>query len=265
MEKVKSFKFKDTELAIRKPTLEELKEAQRIQTRAFHDALNSGAVLRAKLDEILTKQGLWDEAKENRLKTLQAEISQLEVKLLKGGIKLSDAEAIAFEIIDKRDEIKRIFAVKLIYDAKTAEAISEDTRTDYLLSVCVVYDNKESTPYFKDLADYLNQQETPLAGEAYKQYLYLLNNTEENPETNSTEYKFLRKYGKVDSKLRLINKQGKLVDRNGKLINEDGRYISETGEFVDVNGNPVDENGDYKFDEQPFLDDDGKPIVVEAA
>lgn len=265
MEKVKSFKFKDLELAIRKPTLEELKEAQRIQTKAFHDALSSGAILRAKLDDVLSTQGLWDDAKEIKLRTLQAEISELEVRLLKGGIKLSDAEKIAFDIIDKRDEIKRIFAVKLIYDAKTAEAMSEDARTDYLLSVCVVYDNKENTPYFKDLADYLNQQDTPLAGEAYKQYLYLLNNSDENPEKDSTEYKFLKKYGKVDNKLRLINKDGHLVDRNGKLINEDGRYVSATGEFVDVNGNPVDVDGNYKFDEQPFLDDDGKPIVTEAA
>ncbi len=265
MDRTRSFTFGELKFMIRRPNLEELTEAQKIQTKAFHDALNSGAILRAKLDEVLRSQGLWSDEKEMKLKTLQAEIGDLEVRLLKGGIKLSEAEKIAFEIIDKRDEIKKIFGIQMLYDAKTAEAISEDARSDYLLSVCLVYDNKENTPYFKDLADYLNQQDSLLVAEAYKNYLYLLNDTEDNPQQNLTEYKFLKKYGKVDSKLRLINKDGHLIDKYGHLINEDGRYVNKDGELVDINGNPVDADGNYKFDEQPFLDDEGNPIQLQSS
>ncbi len=258
----REFKVGELELKIRKPNIDELREAQKVQTRAFHDALDNGAILRVKLDDVLESQGLWDKKKEMELKTLQAEIADLEVRLLKGGMKLSEGEKVAFEMIDKREKIKDIVSNKLIYDSRTAESMSEDARTDYLLSVCLVYNNKENTPYFKDLADYLNQQDGPVAIQAYREYLMLMNNSDENPEKNLTEYKFLRKYNKVDDKLRLINKDGHLVDREGRLINEDGRYVDKDGNLVDINGNPVDELGNYKFDTQPFLDEEGKPIEV---
>jgi hypothetical protein len=256
----REFKVGELSLKIRKPTLEEIREAQKIQTRTFKDAIDNGAILRAKLDEVLKTQGLWDDDKENEIKTLQVEISQLEVQLLKGGIKLSEAEKIAFEIIEKRDRIKEIFTIKMIYDTKTAESIADDAKTDYLISVCVVYNNKENSPYFKDLADYMNKQDSAVALEGYRQYLYLINGTEDNPEHSLTEYQFLKKYKKVDDKLRLINKDGHLVDRQGRLINEDGKFVKEDGSLVDINGNPVDENGNYKFDAQPFLDDEGNAI-----
>lgn len=258
----REFKVGELSLKIRKPTLEEIREALKIQTRAFADAIDNGAILRAKLDEVLKSQGLWDDDKENEIKTLQVEISQLEVQLLKGGIKLSDAEKIAFQIIEKRDRIKEIFTVKMIYDTKTAESIADDAKTDYLISVCVVYNNKESSPYFKDLADYMNKQDSSVALEGYRQYLYLINGTEDNPEQALTEYQFLKKYKKVDDKLRLINKDGHLVDKFGRLINEDGKFVDKDGNLVDINGNPVDENGNYKFDAQPFLDDEGNAVTV---
>ncbi len=260
----REFKVNDVDLKVRRPTLEEIREGQRIHTRAFHDALSSGAILRAKLDDILKEQGLWDDSKEIEIKTLQGEVSAMEVRLLKGGMKLSEAEKCAFDIIDKRDKIKEIFAIKLVYDSKTAEAIADDARNDYLLSVCLVYNTKEEKPYYKDLADYIVNQNSQIGIQAYREFLYLMNDTdgEDNPEQNLTEYKFLKKFKRVDDKLRLINKDGHLVDRTGRLIDESGRFINEKGEFVDINGNPVDKDGNYQFVEEPFLDDDGNPVVL---
>jgi len=255
------FTVKDVELKVRRPDLEEIREGNRIHTKAFKDALDSGAILSMKLDDVLKEQGLWDDSKELEIKTLQIELSELEVRLLKGGIKLSDAEKIAFDMIDKRDKIKEIFAVKLIYSSKTAESIADDARTDYLLSVCLVYNTKEAKPYFKDLADYLNNQNSPVSIQGYREFLYLMNDTDDNPEQTLTEYKFLKKYKRIDDKLRLINKDGHLVDRVGRLIDENGRFIDSTGKFVDLNGNPVDEHGNYNFVEAAFLDDDGNPLV----
>jgi hypothetical protein len=54
-----------------------------------------------------------------------------------------------------------------------------------------------------------------------------------------------------------------LVDSENRLINEEGRYIDEQGEYVDKNGVKVDKEGEYVIDSQPFLDDEGNPIVVE--
>lgn len=261
MSQDREFTVGDKNLKIRKPRLDELREAQKIYIKSFHDALKAGAILRAKLDDVLREQGLWDDKKEDDVKTLQSEIAQLEVSLLKGGsYKL--AEEAAFTLIDKRDELRKIFAIKYIYDTKTAEAIADDAKNDYLVSVCLVYNDKDFQPYFKNLEDYLNNQNDQVALEGYKQFLFLINDTEDNSEQELTEYKFLKKFKRIDDKLRLINKDGHLVDREGRLIDENGRYIAADGSFVDINGNPVDKDGNYNFGEAVYLDESGNPISI---
>ena len=49
----------------------------------------------------------------------------------------------------------------------------------------------------------------------------------------------------------------------GRLIDENGRFINEQGKFVDKDGNLVDDKGDYVVEFSPFLDDSGKPIILE--
>ena len=56
-----------------------------------------------------------------------------------------------------------------------------------------------------------------------------------------------------------------MVDLDGKLVNKDGRYIDTEGNLIDKDGNPVDEEGNLVVDFSPFLDDDGKPVVLEEA
>jgi hypothetical protein len=270
MKNTKEFTIKkgdeEVKLMVRKPRMDELREAQKVQTRAFRDAIESGAVLRVKLDEVLESQGLWDKAKDIEIKTLQKEIIDLEMKLRAGGLKVSVGKDLAFDIIKKRDRIKEIFAVKLLYDGKTAEAQADDAKTDYLLSVCLVYNDAGNKPYFKNLEEYLNNQNDLAAIEGYRNFLMLLNDhDEDNYEKNFVEYKFLKRFKMVDEKLRLINKDGQLVDRHGNLIDENGRFIKYDSEgnksFVDINGNPVNAEGEYDVKEEPFLDDDGNEIV----
>jgi hypothetical protein len=172
---------KEVELRTRKPRLDEIREGQKIHTKTFHDAIKAGAILRIRLDDVMKEQGLWNDEKEIEVRTLQREIADLEVKLLKGGIAYSQGEKIAFELIEKRDKIKESIAIRLAYDSKTAEAIAEDARNDYLVSVCTVYNSGDYRPFFKDLEDYLNSQNTLVAAEAYKNFLFLMNETEDNP------------------------------------------------------------------------------------
>ena len=73
----------------------------------------------------------------------------------------------------------------------------------------------------------------------------------------------MQKYKFVDEKLRLIDKRGRLVDSENRLIDDNGRFINEEGNFVDKNGNLVDQEGDYIVDAEPFLDEEGKPVVLE--
>jgi len=73
----------------------------------------------------------------------------------------------------------------------------------------------------------------------------------------------LKKYKFVDEQLRYVNKEGRLIDVDGRLVDDQGRYIDKSGNFVDKYGNKVDSEGEYVAEFEPFLDDDGKPVVVD--
>ena len=66
-----------------------------------------------------------------------------------------------------------------------------------------------------------------------------------------------------DIYIEYINKEGKTTDKDGKLVDSEGRYIDEEGNFIDKYGNRVDGEGEYVAEFEPFLDDEGNPVVVE--
>jgi hypothetical protein len=126
----------------------------------------------------------------------------------------------------------------------------------------VYSDNKEQ--YFKNFEEYNNRSADPVAILAAQNLAGILYGLENDYEEKLPENRFLKQYKFIDDKLRLINKDGKLIDENGRLINTNGRFINDKGEFIDKDGNIVDDNGDYVVQFSPFLDDDGKPIVIES-
>jgi hypothetical protein len=124
----------------------------------------------------------------------------------------------------------------------------------------VYNDTKEQ--YFKSYEDYNNRSSDPIAILAAQNLANMLYGLDDNYEEKLPENKFLKQYKFVDSKLRLINKEGKLVDEQGRLVDENGRFINDKGEFIDKNGNLVDQSGDYIVEFSPFLDENGKPIIL---
>jgi hypothetical protein len=253
---------KNREMLIRSPSLQDQKEATKVYNQTFSEALKAKAVVRAKLDDLLIEQGLWDGIKQAKFTELQAEILDGERKLAKGGISLSDAKDIALKMRKTREDLRELIAVKTNLDTHTAEGQADNARFNYLVSACTVYnDTKEQ--YFKSYEDYNNKSGDPVAILAAQNLANMLYGLEDNYEEKLPENKFLKQYKFVDSKLRLINKEGKLVDENGRLIDENGRYINEQGQFIDKDGNLVDQAGDYIIEFTPFLDDEGKPVVLE--
>lgn len=266
--KIKNFTVKindnDKELIVKSPSLENQREATKHYNQAFSDALKAKAVVRAKLDDLLVEQGLWDNAKQSKFSQLQAEILDYERQLAKGGISLSLAKDIAFKMKTLREELRDLISVKTNLDTHTAEGQADNARFNYLVSACV-YDKNTNQPYFKNYDDYLNRSNEEVAVLAAQNLANMLYGLDNDYEANLPENKFLQQYKFIDSKLRKINKEGKLVDDDGRLIDEEGRYINEKGEFVDKNGNLVNDKGNYIVEFQPFLDDDGKPILLETA
>lgn len=253
---------KSREMFVRSPSLQDQKEATKVYNQSFSEALKAKAVVRAKLDDLLVEQGLWDGIKQAKFTELQADILEGERKLAKGGISLTDAKEIALKMRKTREDLRELISVKTNLDTHTAEGQADNARFNYLVSACTVYnDTKEQ--YFKNYEDYNNKASDPVAILAAQNLANMLYGLEDNYEEKLPENKFLKQYKFIDSKLRLINKEGKLVDENGRLIDENGRYINEQGQFVDKDGNLVDQSGEYIIEFTPFLDDQGKPIILE--
>jgi len=253
---------KETTFLVKSPSLQDQREATKVYNQSFSEALKAKAVVRAKLDDLLVEQGLWDNEKQAKFTELQNEILENERKLAKGGIPLSDAKQLALNMRKTREDIRDLISVKTNLDTHTAEGQADNARFNYLVSACTVY-NDTKDPYFKNYEDYNNRTADPVALLAAQNLAGMLYNLENDYEEKLPENKFLKQYKFVDEKLRFINKEGKLVDEKNRLIDENGRFINEKGEFVDKNGNLVDSKGDYVVEFSPFLDDDGKPVILE--
>jgi hypothetical protein len=223
---------KETTFLVRSPSINDQKEANKVYNTAFSEAIKAKALVRAKLDDVLIEQGLWDNDKQEKFNKLQNNILEGERTLAKGGISLKEAKKQALEMRKYRAELRDLIAVKTNLDTHTAEGQADNARFNYLVSSCLVY-NDTKEPYFK----------------GYEEKL--------------PENKFLKKYKFVNKDLRLVNEKGQLVDEENRLIDEKGRFINEAGQFVDKDGNLVDKDGEYLVEFSPFLDDSGKPVVEE--
>jgi hypothetical protein len=253
---------KDQEFLIKSPTLSDQREAQKVYNQAFSDAVKSGCIVRARMDDLLKEQGLWDDNKQQRLNTLQQKLMDNEKVLSKGGISIKSAKDVAISMKKIREEIRELISVRTNLDNHTAEGQADNARFNYLIASCLVY-NITKEKYFKNYEEYLARAAEPVAIKSAQVLANMLYGLDNDYEKKLPENKFLIKYKFVNDDLRFVNKEGKLVDSEGRLVDSEGRFINDEGKYVDKDGNLVDENGDYISDFRPFLDDDGKPIVEE--
>lgn len=264
--KTKTFKVEvdgtSREFVVRTPSLENQREAQKVYNQAFTDAIKSGSVVRAKLNDILEQQGLWNQEKEAKFKELQKVVAEKEQVLAKGGININEARKVALSMKETRDEIRELISARTQLDNHSAEGQADNARFNYLVSCCVVYSDSKQ-PFFESMEDYLNRSTSSVALEGAQNLANMLYGLENDYEGSLPENKFLKKYKFVDDKLRFIDKKGRLTDVDGRLVDESGRFIDEQGNFVDKFGNRVDNEGDYITESKPFLDDDGNPVVLD--
>jgi predicted metal-binding transcription factor (methanogenesis marker protein 9) len=249
------FEVKGEQLAVRRPTAHEINESNKVRIREFHHALKAEAMVRAKLDSYLEEQGLWDATKERQFKTLQTEIREGEKQLRKGKIPLKRAKEIALDIKIKRRELVELLSIRREMENNTAEGVAENAAFNYLVYCCLVYNNTEKNGqrYYGSFDEYMEKADDEVAMTAASHLLFLTNNLNVDQEKKLPENKFLLDYGLVDDKLRLIDKRGRLVDREGKLIDEEGYYLSEDGKRISET---------EEEEAEPFLDDDGNPIIL---
>ena len=254
---------KDIDLSVVRPNVKQRQEGQKVYNKAFRDAVESGAILRAKVNSVMREQNLWDDNKEAQYRKLLEKVNQSERQIKSGGIKLNEAKEIALQMRRDRSELRALTSERSSLDNNTAEGQADNAQFNYWVSACTVYSDT-GKQYFPSHEDYLNREDDPAVGQAAGNLAMLIYNLDPDYEKKLPENQFLSKYKFVDEELHLVDKQGRRVDAEGRLVNKDGRYINEAGELIDVDGNRVDENGEYVVEFSPFLDDEGKPLAEEA-
>jgi uncharacterized HAD superfamily protein len=254
-----SLDSKEVELCVVRPNVKQRQEGQKVYNKAFRDAVESGAILRGKVNNVMREQNLWDDNKEAEYRKLLEKINGAERKIKSGGIKLNQAKDLALEMRKDRAELRALTSERSSLDNNTAEGQADNAQFNYWVSSCTVYSETGKT-YFGNYEDYLNRDDDPATGQAAGNLAMLLYNLDPDYEKKLPENQFLAKYNFVDEELHLVDKTGRRVDSEGRLVNKDGRYINEAGELIDIHGNRVNQEGDYVVDFSPFLDDEGKPI-----
>lgn len=258
----REFKVDDVELQVVAPSAADHREAGKVYNQAFNDALKSKAIVRARLDDILKEQGLWDDAKQTEYNKLQSCLLDSERRLKKGGITLAKAKELALQMKKDRESLRELISDRTSLDNHTAEGQADNAKFNYFVYACTVYKDNPNKKYFSSYDEYQKKSSELVAVIAAQHVANFMYGLEDDYESKLPENKFLKDYKFVDDNGRLINKEGKFVDSEGRLVDATGRYIDKDGNFIDKQGNRVDAAGDYVVEFTPFLDDDGNPVVI---
>lgn len=247
----------EVKLVIRKPQFEDIEAADRIYASKVSSLIREGGtkklLLRRQLDEYLKSSGVWTQEDETKLNSLQNEIDNLLNRLRRGGISLKEGRSIAIQISSKRGELVRLNNKRQVFDDITIESMAESERFDYLVYACTVYKDS-GDPYWESFED----MKTDKLSEAYQKASFAayeaIHNVSPDFEKKLPENKWLKKYNFIDDELNFVDrKTGEKVDRDGNPISELEEKIKRQVENL---------QGDI-IEESPFLDEDGKPVILE--
>ena len=238
-------KFEEKEFAVVKPTVQQLKEANKIRSQVWNRAFEEGNLLRRQLDDELKNRNLWNSKLQAEYDTLQHEVLQNTLALERGGIKLSEARAIAIDTAKKRQEMVEMLVARSELDNHTCEGQADNERFNYLFANCLVYNDTGEKVYPNGIDDYLKDADNEYAVKGATEFYYLMSNTE-SLDDKLPENQFLKKYKFIDENQRFTDR------KTGRLVDEDGRYIDELGFFLeyDEDGNVLTEQPIYEVMEE---------------
>ena len=249
----KKFEHENKQYFIKDATADQTIEAQRVYTKEFKKAVESGAILKKSLEEHMRNQGLWDDEMAEKYTDLVKQSADLEYKIKSGAYKkASELRDKAFELKKIRGELTALLSVRNSMDSVTAEGLADNERFFYLVSACVC-DYLTQKPVFSSLQDYKDQADSELAVKCASEYANIIYGLDENYQDAFVENKLLKRLNLLNNKGELINRKGQRVDIDGNLIDEEGSRIDSDGNRIDINNNPVLD--DSAVDELEFEDD----------
>ena len=227
-------------VSVRKPTNEELKEADIHKAKAWNKAFREGVMTKAEVEKIMVERGIWSEEKSKKEARLSQEILDLERVLYRGdgkaAPKLSEGKNIALQMRAKRIELRDLISERLAADDNTAESLADNARFDYLVYVCA-YNGETEQRLFESYESYNTRGSSRVAVTAAQLLARMIYDLDADFEDKLPENAFLKQH-------KLVNGQGQLIDPNTKItVDEEGRRVNELGHYLDDDGNRVDING----------------------
>jgi len=238
-------------VGVKKPTNQEMKDADIYRAKAWNKAFKEGVMTKAEVDQVMKDRGIWNQEKAEEEKNLTIEVLELERKLYIGEgkkkPKLSEGRKLAIQMKEKRILLRELISDRISMDENTAESIADNARFDYLVYVCSFnVDTQERL--FESYEDY-NQKGTNAESIAAAQILAnMVYNLDSDFEDKLPENQFLKKFDLLDDNNQLVDPNtGDLVDIEGNEINELGHYIDKDGKRVDLDGNKIDGDGLYEM------------------
>jgi hypothetical protein len=251
-------------VVVKHPSPKDYRDAQLVYNKAFREALESGAMLKQKLQDYIVSQGIWDDKKQKEYENLVEQINSSEDMIKAGGFKLGEAKQIALKLRELRGQFRVLISERQSYDSVCAEGQADNARFNFLVTKCVFREDGVSKVW-ETAEAYDESGSEDWAIKAASKLAEIMYGLDADYDKKLEENKFLIKYKFAREDLRLVNKEGHLVDADGRLINEEGRFVAYredgTQYFVNRDGQEVSDTGDKKIEFKPFLDDDGNPIV----
>jgi len=260
--------YEEKQFAVIRPNIQLQTEANKLREKVWNEAFQEGNLLRRQLDDELKNRKLWNTQLQAEYDELQFEVIQNTLKLEQGGIKLSEARAIAIDTSKKRQQMVEMLVARSELDNHTCEGQADNTKFNFLFANCLVYNDTGEKVYPGGLDEYLSQTETDYAEKGATEFYYLMSDSESLDE-QLPENRFLKKYEFIDNNSRFIERgTGRLITEDGRYIDEEGYYIAYNSDGstyrVTIDGEKVDPNRTVnKLESLPFLDDDGNPVGVE--
>jgi hypothetical protein len=249
-----------TKIIVKKPSNAVMSAAQRKGALIWTQCIQEGVMTKKELEKILEDRGIWTKAKAKEQVDILTEISKLEKKLFLGRgeiLKTSEGKKIAIQMRRKRIELRDLLAEKVSLEQNTAESLSDNAKFDFIVAKCTF--DKDEQPVYKDIDDYSNRSDDPIAFAAAQALATMLYSLDKDFEMKLPENKFLAKFEYIDDDLHLVNKEGHKVDTENRLVNDLGQFIDKEGKRVDIDGNLLDEDGSYIPTTEFEVDDNPKP------
>ena len=238
-------------VVVKKPTNDQLKQADIHKAKAWNKAFKEGVMTKAEVEKIMVERGIWSEEKSKIEARLSQEILELEKRLYRGdgkaAPKLSDGRDIALEMRKKRIELRDLISERLAADDNTAESLADNARFDYLVYKCS-YNGDTDQPLFPSYEEYNKRGASKAAVAAAQLLARMIYDLDSDFESKLPENAFLRQHKLVNDDGQLIDPKTKeTIDPDGRRINELGHYLDEDGNRVDINGVRIDEDGLYEM------------------